>query len=117
MSKPNVARLLAALALAGLTCFAYRGASIDPSGAYLGATIVSTLCLVILGGRSRVLFTAIATVPPFFLLASDNFRLRRPADTFLDTFALTAAGFGIVVAVPLVIAYLVSRFTCRAQRA
>jgi hypothetical protein len=92
------------------TLLVFNASFYGAAGAWVLGTIVSTVVITIIGGRRRVLFTAFATIPPFGLVTYDNIRLRTSGEPLLDLLPTTAAGFGLFVALPLLIAFFVARF-------
>ncbi|MES2709359.1 MAG: hypothetical protein V4726_22365 [Verrucomicrobiota bacterium] len=73
--------------------------------------LLTTAIFSLLGGRWRILFAAIAVVPPFIALSVINLRFavaRQPAwEAFVDSFAPLLAAFGLFVAFPLTLVSIV----------
>jgi hypothetical protein len=110
MSLPDKLRCAIAFSLAALTTFLFFTAGLyGQAGAWLLGTIISTVVICFIGSRRRVLFAAVATVPPFILVYAALIREAGFTSIARD-FIYHAGGFGLFVAVPILIAYVAGRF-------
>jgi hypothetical protein len=110
-SAADYIRLGVALSLAAYTTDLVLTAGLyGAAGSWLLGTFVSTVLISVAGGQRRVLYTAVATVPPFILIYLNEVRLSFPnrVSLVLDEGVQT---FAIVVALPLLIACIVARLT------
>jgi hypothetical protein len=118
-------RLAGAFALAALTTvMALNAGPFAVSVCYLLGTVLSAFLVLLFGGRHRLLLMAAATVPPYVVVTlfsvrqfyvdpdtSDPFRqIVRYAPSF-------ALDFGMTVALPLLIAYVVHRLRYKSRNA
>ncbi|HBJ84292.1 MAG TPA: hypothetical protein DDZ88_10585 [Verrucomicrobiales bacterium] len=115
MKISDCIRLAAALSLATATPILFFRAGFGAVGVWLLGSLISTALFACVGGRRRVLFTAIAVVPPFVVVTADNFRFfskfRPSSEAFLETLSIASPGFGFFVALPLLIVFVTSRVT------
>lgn len=111
MNPPDQIRVGVALALATMTTtLVFTAGLYGQAGAWLFGTFVSTFLIALLGGRRRVLLTAIATIPPHIIIYIQEIRLRHPEP--LDSVLVRALGtFGLLVVIPLAINYGFVRLT------
>ncbi len=105
------------MALAAVTTFLVFTAGLYAhAAAWLLGTFLSTFLIALLGGRRRVLLTAIATIPPLIIISIQAIRLRHPEP--LDSVLVRVLGaFGLLVLIPLAINYGVVRLTSNTRNA
>ncbi len=110
VNLPDIIRLGIALSLAAMTMFLFFTAGLyGHAAALVLGTFVSTFVICFIGGRRRVLFTAVATVPPMILIYAEAYR-EGYFDSPENNIMSHAGGIGLFVALPIVIAYVAGRF-------
>jgi hypothetical protein len=110
ISLPDKIRFGIAFSLAAMTTFLFFTAGLyGQAGAWLLGTIISTLVICFIGGLRRVFFAAVATVPPFILIYAAWIR-EAGFTSIVSEFIYHAGGFGLFVALPILIAYVAGRF-------
>ncbi len=115
ISNFDSARYVVSLLLAAATCLLFFNGGSGAVGGWLLGCIVSTVVLAFVGGRRRVLFTAIAVAPPFMVITAYNlyYSTIDPSaglPPYEMLFSSTLA-FGVFVALPILVAIITTRIT------
>jgi hypothetical protein len=117
MKTSDYLRLALALGLGAMIALSvFTAGAFAVAAAGLVTTFLSAILIIVLGGRRRVSLMAIALVPPFVLISSyEIFYLSRESplnpEPFPNVFTYYLAEFGLLVALPIFIAYIVSLVT------
>ncbi len=129
MKALNWVRLCAALALATVNSILPMHAGFGAGGALIFGALVSTLVFSCAGGVHRVRFMAIAVLPPFFVNRVSelgyewriNRNTRTPSEALFNMFPeslwVSLLAFGLLVALPLIIALIASHVAHKTRNA
>lgn len=121
MKIPESAQFVASILLAAVTCILFFTGGVGAVGGWLLGCIISTVSLAFFGARRRVLFTAIAVLPPFAVITASNLY-----DSITDSSAwvtpremlsTSAIAFWWFVALPLLVAFGITYVTRESRNA
>lgn len=114
MHVAPICSILLAAALGIGTTLLYSRAGFGAAGALILGSILATLVFSFIGGRLRIFLVLVAVLPPLAVSTYDNYSFYRErlaaADALRHIVEPFGFALGVLVALPVLVVFVVSRF-------